>query len=239
MNMNEILSLTVDEVLPSRDEVFENQGIPAGTPVPAHVDELYHKGVDLCADTAECRGVLADISRRKFEDVYDGEGRNDPDSPVADILGQAGHLALFAVTVGPQTNRHIERLFQASDYALGCMLDSVASVVADGLAEVVQNRYRDMLVKQGAPVSESTVLRYSPGYCGWHISGQRKLFKFLRPERIGITLRASFLMEPLKSVSGVLIAGPREIHDFPPDYTCCRQCKTMGCRGRIEALPAE
>ena len=72
-----------------------------------------------------------------------------------------------------------------------------------------------------APDSAATgigVLRYSPGYCGWHISGQRRLFAHLRPERIGITLHDSYLMEPLKSVSGVLIAGAKEIHAFADTY---------------------
>ena len=82
------------------------------------------------------------------------------------------------------------------------------------------------------------VLRYSPGYCGWHISGQRRLFDYLDPGQIGITLRESFLMDPLKSVSGVLIAGPREIHRFTDDYDFCDQCDTRGCRQRLRALYA-
>jgi hypothetical protein len=76
-------------------------------------------------------------------------------------------------------------------------------------------------------------LRYSPGYCGWHISGQRKLFDFLKPETIGISLRESHLMEPLKSVSGVVIVGPAGIHAFQDEYPFCERCKTHGCRERI------
>ena len=60
------------------------------------------------------------------------------------------------------------------------------------------------------------VLRYSPGYCGWHVSGQINLFNTLTPEKIGITLGESCLMNPLKSVSGVLVAGPPNIHISTP-----------------------
>ena len=77
------------------------------------------------------------------------------------------------------------------------------------------------------------MLPYSPGYCGWHVSGQGRLFGALCPEEIGIRLNASFLMQPLKSVSGVLVAGAPEIHDFDDDFDFCAECTTRECRVRI------
>lgn len=85
------------------------------------------------------------------------------------------------------------------------------------------------------PTGASTkLLRYSPGYCGWHISGQKALFAALRPEEIGISLRESFLMEPLKSISGVIVGGPGRIHEFEPSYPFCAECKSRSCRERIK-----
>jgi hypothetical protein len=43
-------------------------------------------------------------------------------------------------------------------------------------------------------------------------------------------------MQPLKSVSGVLIVGPPSIHDFHNDYDFCALCSTYQCRGRIASL---
>ncbi len=82
------------------------------------------------------------------------------------------------------------------------------------------------------------VLAYSPGYCGWDISGQRKLFEFLKPETVGISLGESCLMQPLKSVSGVFIIGPKAIHLFDNCYSFCGRCTTHNCRDRIRALDA-
>jgi hypothetical protein len=79
-------------------------------------------------------------------------------------------------------------------------------------------------------------MRYSPGYCGWHISGQKMLFQFLRPEEIGISLLESFLMKPLKSVTGVLIAGKKTVHVFKPEFPFCSECKDHSCQQRIKAL---
>ncbi len=89
----------------------------------------------------------------------------------------------------------------------------------------------------GGPIPAGSVfLRYSPGYCGWDITGQRKLFRALRPEEVGVTLRESCLMEPLKSISGVLVAARPEDHRFDNTYPFCSACTTQTCRSRIAAL---
>jgi len=237
--VSEILTFSTDETRPDRAAVFENQGIPAGAGVSQYVEGLYDAALRLLAEVAVPRGIVAQISKPDFEIVYQGEGRNEPRTPVGDIFGRADHLALFAVTLGERVGREITQRFRTNDLALGAMLDSAASVAADKLAELVETRFRQSLSASGQAGSDTGVLRYSPGYCGWDISGQKKLFEFLHPERIGISLRESFLMEPLKSVSGVLIAGPREIHEFEMSYPFCDQCEARGCRERIRALLAQ
>ena len=84
--------------------------------------------------------------------------------------------------------------------------------------------------------SPAQALRYSPGYCGWHVSGQRALFAALRPAEIGLALRESCLMDPLKSISGVLVSGAPRIHDFVDDYPFCAECAERACRDRIASL---
>jgi hypothetical protein len=90
-----------------------------------------------------------------------------------------------------------------------------------------------VLSKKEGGRPESVALAYSPGYCGWHISGQKQLFAFLKPEQIGISLTKSCLMRPLKSVSGVVIVGHGSIHEFQDAYPFCERCRTHGCRDRI------
>ncbi len=79
-------------------------------------------------------------------------------------------------------------------------------------------------------------MRYSPGYCGWHVSGQMALFDYLGPDAVGITLTESFLMHPLKSVSGVIVAGQPDIHRFVHDFPFCAACTGKECRERIGSL---
>ena len=79
-------------------------------------------------------------------------------------------------------------------------------------------------------------LSYSPGYCGWNIDAQKKLFSFLKPQQIGISLNESCLMTPLKSVTGVLVYGNKSIHQFDNSFSFCFNCKVQSCIERIERI---
>jgi hypothetical protein len=237
--MSEILTFSIEELTPARDAVLVNQGIPPGRDVSSEIDELCTRAIELLLEIAEPNGILREISAREFAGVYAGQGENEPQTPVGDVFPRAESLALFVVTIGPRATREITERFAANDLALGAMLDSAASAAADKLAAVAERRFAESLAKRGEMSTGGRVLGYSPGYCGWHISGQRKLFDFLKPEQIGVTLTDSFLMQPLKSVSGVLIAAPKEIHNIRATYQFCSRCKTRGCSGRAGASPAE
>jgi len=70
------------------------------------------------------------------------------------------------------------------------------------------------------------------------VSGQRALFAYVGPDAIGVTLNESCLMHPLKSVSGVLAAGPADIHRFTPAWAFCADCRNRTCLVRMKQLPA-
>jgi len=73
-------------------------------------------------------------------------------------------------------------------------------------------------------------MRYSPGYCGMDLGEQRNLFQLASAEAVGIVLGASLLMEPLKSISGIVGLGPKAevgIHLSP-----CERCPLVGCHMR-------
>jgi hypothetical protein len=233
-----VLELQPADVAPERDAVLERLGIPAGVSLAERTERLYAAAAGLLAESAAPAGVLADIPLSEFRAVYDGEGRNAPRSPLADICTRAEHLGLFAVTLGERTSEAVSRCVAEQDFALGYMLDAMASVAADDIADLAERRFGAMLRSRGWKTPDGAVLRYSPGYCGWDVTGQRRLFAYLKPERIGLTLTDSCLMKPLKSVSGAIIAGPKRIHRFPPTYDFCDHCETRTCRSRLRALAA-
>ncbi|HUU85143.1 MAG TPA: vitamin B12 dependent-methionine synthase activation domain-containing protein [Phycisphaerae bacterium] len=234
--MSEILTIAADEIVPDRAAVLDNQGIPPDEVLPPATEAVYQAAFDLLTKVAAPVGILAELSVDEFAGVYRGDGWNEPSTPVGDIFPRSEHLALFAATLGPEVSREITSRFESNDLAMAAMLDAAASAAADKAADVVERRFCAALSDNGRMKPDTGVLRYSPGYCGWHISGQGRLFKYLEPEQIGISLRETYLMDPLKSVSGVIIAGPGEIHDFRSTYPSCTMCETHGCRQRIRKL---
>jgi len=236
--MNEIVTMAPHQVLPDAGPVLEALGVPKDRLACDRTRDLYEAAAEVFVATAAPIGCLGEITSDEFAAVYLGEGRNHARTPVGDLIGRADALALFAVTVGEGVGRAITNRFHARDFAVGYVLDALASVATEKAADVAERRFRERLGQRGRWGTGSGLMRYSPGYCGWDVSGQLKLFQHLQPQRIGIALRESFLMEPLKSISGVLIAGPREIHAFDDDYACCTSCETHDCRQRIQAMMA-
>ncbi len=234
--MNGTTIFPSDAAMPHRQTVLSAQGIPDGAAVPERVAILVSEAFAIYSRLVDPAGVRDEVSADDFITIYRGEGRNAARTPLDQIIPEAQHLALFAVTVGEAVCSEIVRLFRGGDPALGYALDTIASAGAEMLADAMARDYRERIVRSGAAGAGTRVLPYSPGYCGWHVSGQRKLFETLRPEQIGVSLNASFLMQPLKSVSGVLVAADKEAHDFDIDFDFCADCADQACRQRIQSV---
>jgi hypothetical protein len=234
--MREILSIPVEHIRPDRSSILETQGIPSGQGLSEEVNGLLKKAVEMFLEFSRPVSVISAISVSEFKVVYHGEGLNETGTPLAEIMEQADDLALFAVTVGEDVTGKIKELFDINEFALGSMMDSAASAGTDRAADFVESRFFALLSEQGKIAQDKSVMRFSPGYCGWHMSGQKKLFEFLHPEDIGIRLLDSFLMQPLKSISGVMVLGDRGIFNFQDSYGICSQCRSHTCRERIKRL---
>jgi len=206
-----------------------------GSPMADRVRSLIEGAGSTFVDTARPRGVWNSISIADFGEVYRGEGGNDRETPLEVVLEDAVSLALFAVTVGENISGRIPQLFDAGEMAEGYILDQVASFAADEMAQIAAGRF-GRAAQQGP---DHGVLPYSPGYCGWNVSGQRALFARLEPTDIGITINDSCLMSPIKSVSGVLVLAPVEAHVFSPAFTCCSTCTTLDCQERAAGFRSE
>ena len=230
------LEIDVSDVAPGRDAVLAAQGMAVGAPMRERVSALLDHALDELARLADVRGVFEAIDADGFGEVFPGEGLNAPETPLESIYPRATHLALFVATLGEPVCGRIGELFAEGDPALGYMLDAVASEAADRTAYRLADRYLATLRRAGSASAGDRVLPYSPGYCGWHVSGQQRLFARLRPEEIGVTVNPSSLMQPLKSVSGVFAVGVGRIHRFAHAFDFCAACTTKECRDRIEQV---
>ena len=229
--MREFFETTPHELLAATATEVRDLEAHADSPAALRVKGLIDDGTELFSTSAKPRGVFQSITLSEFEEVYQGDGGNDDDTPLEHVIEDSEALALFAVTLGEEVSQHIDDFFAANNPADGYILDQIASFAADELAQLAAKRFHHICGS-----SDLGVLPYSPGYCGWNVSGQRALFAELEPTELGITLNDSCLMHPTKSVSGVLVLAPIEAHDFSPAFPCCTTCTTLACQDRAAEL---
>jgi hypothetical protein len=232
--VREIVAFSKQDALPGTAEVLRAQDLPEEDALAPRLRGLLGVALRAYAELAEPRAVCEDVSAERFGAVLDPLGIPGDDLVVGRVYPRATGLALFVATLGDALPARIRRLFDEEALAEGYMLDAVASAGADLLADRLAERYR---LRLGGPGAEDVrVLPYSPGYCGWPTEGQRPLFDALRPGEIGVTLNDSCLMTPLKTVSGVLVAGPGSAHRFRPEFPFCDDCRTRECGPRMASV---
>lgn len=230
------VSIRVEDVLPTTGAVLRRQGIPKTADPDVRLVSLANESIVSYREKAKPIGMVREISKEEFDTVYNGEGNNAAETPLDDIYMQADSLMLFAVTVGEPLSVEISHLFETNDYAKAGMLDATASEGAEMAALVLVRHCRQQLTADGRFDASSGILDFSPGYCGWHVSGQKKLFAHLQPGEIGIELSESCLMRPLKSISGVIVAGRKTIFGFDDCFPFCAECETHSCQDRARAV---
>jgi len=232
--MNGITNFELEDARPGREEVLSAQGLPELGDLPKRLRDLLEDAFAEYDTLAEPRAIAGELSRADLEAVLDGFDGPVGETVIGQIYPRASAFALYVATLGTPLADRIREMFATNDLGRGWMLDGVASSGADRLSYLLSARFEEKLGRNGH--SAPRVLPYSPGYCGWTVRGQKKLFARLGPEQIGVTLNDSCLMTPIKSVSGVLVCGPGEIHRFRPDFDFCEDCKTQACGARMASV---
>ena len=197
------------------------------------INQYLNKAVDCFYHNADPLGILCDISCKQFKSIYRGDGCNEQETPLDDILNKEPTCALFSITIGSGVSREVTDLFRRGDSLVGYLLDMISSSVIEEWADLVTEQYLRRGATEGWLNAGDIAIRYSPGYCGWHISGQRLLHKYLNSREIGISLTKNYCMDPLKSISGVIVGGSYAKHYFNNDYLFCRECPNISCRERL------
>ncbi|MGD8307615.1 MAG: vitamin B12 dependent-methionine synthase activation domain-containing protein [Ignavibacteria bacterium] len=234
--MKQRVTINLNDIIPESKDVFNHQGIPKGSVIPDRVNSLFREAVSVFKEKAELVAIIKEVTITEFGDIFEGEKKNEDQAPLENIYPESDYLSVFAISLGAGIVKKINDLFAENDFASGAMLDSVASLAADKSVEVLEKFLFNDLLERNLTKNKNVVLAYSPGYCGWDLSGQKKLFEYLKPEEIGITLNDSFLMSPLKSVSGVLVYASKEVHTFENSFTFCGYCRNQTCHDRINNI---
>ncbi|QHT45257.1 methionine synthase [Bacillus sp. SB49] len=131
--------------------------------------------------------------------------------------GEMDYVGFFAVTAGKGIRKRAAALKDEGKYLESHAVQALALETAEGLAEQVHQLMRD---KWGFPDPTDFTMqeRFSAKYQGQRFSfgypacpeleDQRKLFKLIQPEEIGIELTEECMMEPEASVTAMVFAHP-------------------------------
>ena len=126
-------------------------------------------------------------------------------------------LALTCVTVGKHASEVTQKLFKANNYSEYLYLHGMSVETAEGLAEMWHKRVRQEMGigNEDSPKIKDLFTqkyrgsRYSFGYPACpDMSDQEKLFRLLKPERIGCTLTENWQIDPEQSTSAIVVHHP-------------------------------
>ncbi len=131
--------------------------------------------------------------------------------------GRIDTVGFSCVTVGQRASDLSRELFARNDYTEYLYLHGLSVETAEALAELWHKRMRQEL---GIASDDSPRIRelftqhyrgsrYSFGYPACpELSDQERLFRLLRPERIGCTLTENWQIEPEQSTSAIVVHHP-------------------------------
>lgn len=143
---------------------------------------------------------------------------------IAKRLRTATTIAFFVCTIGNQIEAWSKSKMDNGDLVSGFLIDHIGSVLVEQLADWMELQLDTIITPKGWKRTN----RYSPGYCNWPVSEQKKLFSFFPPHPCGVTLTESALMTPIKSISGIIGVGPQAVLK---DYECSL-CDLENCYQR-------
>ncbi len=179
------------------------------------VQEVQKKRIQCLVDKGE--QCLQEERKKVFAEVKIPEIKEttfDIGKIIARQLRGSSAFAFFIATAGMEFQHFLEELKQENDLVKQFIADAIGSVIAEKTADCMEEE----LQKQIGGYSWKHTNRFSPGYCGWHVSQQQLLFPLFGSDApCGITLTESSLMYPIKSVSGVIGIG-ETVKKLP--YSC-------------------
>ena len=180
------------------DEIKNYPDIKGGFKVSGNIDVVSPKGVFL------------------FEGMEFGAG-----TQVTGNLERSEMLAFYICTAGGEVSRRSKELMGQGNLLEGYVTDLVGSLLVEGAMDILHERLRNEIEPEGLRVTN----RYSPGYCDWNVDEQHKLFSFFPEGFCGVRLSESALMNPIKSVSGVIGIGKQ----VKFNKYICHACSSVNC----------
>jgi cobalamin-dependent methionine synthase I len=193
---------------------------------PEHRD-LVEQLMAECLPLVRARGTYGvhPVSRMTDSELILGEF-SAIRGPIAGFLKPAERVAAFVVTIGDEIERLSDQRLRGGSRLEGYVVNAIGSAAADSAVDALA----DVVYFEEARPEEALTPPFSPGYCGLPLEEQISLFAIVNAKSIGVRLLPTMIMQPLKSISGLIGIGKSdqvEAHGVP-----CQWCDLTTCRMR-------
>jgi hypothetical protein len=213
-----------------RMEVLRYLGYPVDFEPNHRIAEIIDHWVEEARHLAAPRAIylvhpVTKLDRRRLC-VQTAFGVTEFNGAIGEFLGNSHSVAVFIATAGPALERRASVLLQNGDSLGAVILNAVGAERAEAAEAVVIDQLRG----EAQGVGLAPTLPYSPGYCGMALTEQQKLFSLFDGEYIGVELTSDCLMQPIKSVSGLIGLGRED--DVATLSSPCERCELKNCNMR-------
>lgn len=159
------------------------------------IDTVINDAFVICE--LKARYEIFNIERNDGENITFG-GETFVSKSFCQLVKNCDEIALFAVTVGNKLPEKRQEFIDNGEMFNAVVYDAAGSEIAEEGAEYMHDFLGKIVAAKGKKIMKR---RFSPGYSDMSLEMQKKIFKLLKPENIGINLSPSFLMIPEKSVT--------------------------------------
>ena len=163
--------------------------------------------------------------------VHLEEGPEFKSPKLSKTLKGCESIVCYIGTLGDGIEDEINRLMNEKHLAEAYILDAMASVAVDNMVATFHQRMKDKYENQEKQVT----LCFSPGYCDWPLTDQKKLFSMFDSNELNVELIDSCFMQPRKSISGIF--GITAFNSTPStdSYNPCSECGRKNCSERRDS----
>jgi hypothetical protein len=147
------------------------------------------------------------IKKIQHDKVVLLDGTKIGGGPVVSVVGGAEDLIAVVCTIGTEADKRIAYYQQNKEMFKALLLDELASWAVDLVRQEVCLWLEKDLQRQGLRSSAPL----SPGESTWPVADQQVIFSLLDTAQVGVSLSASMIMYPLKSLSLIMGTGPNPL----------------------------
>lgn len=169
-----------------------------------------------------------DISKMQKDKVILSNETILEGSFIANGLMGCSYIVACIITLGNEIDRIIKESFDKGDYLRGMIIDNIGTAAIEYVNKAFWNRiFNDIKsTKYGITCG------FSPGNAEWELYEQKKIFKCIGEDQIGVALTEAALMIPVKSLS--MVYGIGEDIGIKRQQHVCNKCSMKGCSYRVD-----